>query len=73
MTAEVDTFIKDVSTTRTNIAAARRSISRGLPEPPGSLRSSGLVLMSPFRLMCGVRSPPQPHIWSSSTRQHKWG
>ena len=30
MTAEIDTFISDVSTTRTNIAAASSSISRRL-------------------------------------------
>ena len=35
MTAEIDTFINDVSTTRTNIAIASRTISRRLPEPDG--------------------------------------
>ena len=33
MTAEIDTFISDVSTTSTNIAIASRIISRRLPEP----------------------------------------
>src|SRR5687768_11613760 len=51
MTAEIDTFIKDVSTTRTNIAAASRSMSRRLPEPTGSIPSPGPVLMSTSRLM----------------------
>ena len=32
MTAEIDTFISDVSTTRTNIAIASRTISRRLPD-----------------------------------------
>ena len=32
-TAEIDTFISDVSTTSTNIAAARSSASRGFPAP----------------------------------------
>ena len=30
-TAEIDTFISDVSTTSTNIAAASRSANRGFP------------------------------------------
>ncbi len=51
MTAEIDTFIRDVSTTRTNIAAASSSISRRLPEPSGSMLSSGLLLMSPSRFV----------------------
>src|SRR3954454_18894882 len=42
MTAEIDTFIKDVSKTRTNIAIARRIISRRLPF--GVLTSPGPVL-----------------------------
>ena len=33
MTAEIDTFISEVSTTSTNIAAASSTISRRLPEP----------------------------------------
>ena len=36
MTAEIDTFINEVSTTRTNIAAASSTIRRRLPEPSGS-------------------------------------
>jgi hypothetical protein len=41
-TAEIDTFINDVSTTSTNIAIASRSASLGLPEPslPLALRST---------------------------------
>ena len=31
MTAEIDTFISDVSTTRTNMAMANRRASRGFP------------------------------------------
>ncbi len=34
-TAEIDTFISDVSTTRTNIAAASRIMSRVLPAAAG--------------------------------------
>ena len=49
MTAEIDTFINDVSTTSTNIAAASRTISRRLPEAGGSVPSSGAELMSPSR------------------------
>ncbi len=33
MTAEIDTFISDVSTTSTNMAMANRSARRGLPSP----------------------------------------
>ena len=47
MTAEIDTFINDVSTTRTNIAAASNTINRRLPPPAGSTPSTGLLLMSP--------------------------
>jgi hypothetical protein len=31
-TAEIDTFIRDVSITKTNIAAASRTASRGVPD-----------------------------------------
>jgi hypothetical protein len=47
MTAEIDTFIKEVSTTSTNMAAASRSISRRLPEPSVSVAFPGPALMSP--------------------------
>src|ERR1700728_3461802 len=40
-TAEIDTFMNDVSTTRTNIAAARRIASRGFAAPPGGVPSLG--------------------------------
>ena len=41
MTAEIDTFISDVSTTRTNIAMASRTIRRRSPRPAGSAPASG--------------------------------
>src|SRR6476646_7813005 len=41
-TYEIDTFISDVSTTRTNIAIARRIARRESPEPAGS----GLAVVS---------------------------
>ncbi len=40
-TAEIDTFISDVSTTSTNIAIASRIASRGLPEA-----SSGTLVVA---------------------------
>src|SRR4051794_2594245 len=49
-TAEIDTFIRDVSTTSTNIAAASSTIRRRLPDPSPATPSSGPVLMSPSRL-----------------------
>jgi hypothetical protein len=45
ITAEIDTFISEVSTTRTNIAADNRSASRGLPLFSSLTASSGAVLM----------------------------
>src|SRR6478735_11410940 len=54
MTAEIDTFIKEVSTTRTNIAMASRSIRRRLPEASGSESGVGSWLMSPSRWPNGV-------------------
>ena len=51
MTAEIDTFINDVSTTSTNMAAASSTISRRLPEPCGSAPSCGPLLMSPSRVV----------------------
>ncbi len=50
MTAEIDTFMSEVSTTRTNIAIARRIISRRFPWVSGAVSSAGLWVMSPFRL-----------------------
>ena len=47
MTAEIDTFISDVSTTRTNIAIASRTISRRLPPTRRFDAPDGLLLMSP--------------------------
>ena len=62
MTAEIDTFINDVSTTRTNIAAASRTISRRLPEPSGPASFAGPVLMAPS-------SAPVPRPAASSRFQ----
>ena len=45
ITAEIDTFISEVSTTRTNIAADSRSASRGLALFSSLTASSGAVLM----------------------------
>ena len=39
MTAEIDTFISEVSTTRTNIAIASSTISRRLPCVAGPVSS----------------------------------
>jgi len=47
MTAEIDTFINEVSTTRTNIAAASRIISRRLPAAGGSPPVTPSELVSP--------------------------
>src|SRR4030095_2254732 len=54
-TAEIDTFISDVSTTSTNIAIASRRARRGLPDvvsgaagAPGSVTGSGAE--DPLRL-----------------------
>src|SRR3984885_14830165 len=43
-TAEIDTFMNEVSTTRTNIAAANRIASRGFDPPPAPTASSGSAL-----------------------------
>ena len=44
-TAEIDTFISEVSTTSTNIAMASSTASRGLPVP-GSLVAAGVAPVS---------------------------
>src|ERR1700729_3785594 len=44
-TAEIDTFMNEVSTTRTNIAAANRSASRGFDPPSTCTTSSGSGVM----------------------------
>jgi hypothetical protein len=46
-TAEIDTFISDVSTTSTNIAMASRSPRRGLPVAGGATPVSGRSVTSP--------------------------
>src|SRR6478735_8760416 len=56
MTAEIDTFIKEVSTTRTNIAMASRSIRRRLPGTSGSEPWAGFCVMSPSRPPNGSQS-----------------
>ena len=43
MTAEIDTFISDVSTTRTNMAMANRRARRGFPSPWSSSDGVGRV------------------------------
>ena len=54
-TAEIDTFIKDVSTTRTNMAAASRIIRRRLPGPRvHCLRLVGYS-WRPFDFWCSAR------------------
>ena len=45
MTAEIDTFISDVSTTRTNIAVANNSARRGFPSPCSAGAGSEAELM----------------------------
>ena len=40
-TAEIDTFIREVSTTRTNMAIASSTIRRLLPCPTGSVSGVG--------------------------------
>src|SRR5262245_35437013 len=50
ITAEIETFINDVSTTRTNIAPASNNISRWLEGSVVSTPSARPVLMSPSRL-----------------------
>src|SRR4051812_5188691 len=46
MTADIDTFISEVSTTRTNIAIASKIIRRRFVEPGDSLTVAGSVLMT---------------------------
>ena len=46
MTAEIDTFISDVSTTRTNMAMARRRASQWLPSSRCPTGASGEMLMT---------------------------
>jgi hypothetical protein len=49
-TAEIDTFIRDVSTTRTNIAIARRTASRESPlDSSGVLTAASALTSSAFR------------------------
>ena len=46
ITAEIDTFIRDVSTTSTNIAAASKRARRGLALFSSGTKSSGTELMT---------------------------
>src|SRR6476659_6646340 len=46
-TAEIETFINDVSTTSTNIAIARSTASSGLPDVRSGTRSPGSVVTVP--------------------------
>src|ERR1700734_1959962 len=48
-TAEIDTFMNDVSTTRTNMAAARRIASRGFASPAGGKTSSDWLVIPALR------------------------
>src|SRR3954447_11282434 len=67
-TAEIDTFIRDVSTTRTNIAAASRTISRRPPGLSGSRASSAEpVPMSPSRLMLRCPRRGTARSWRQSS------
>src|SRR4030095_13273970 len=52
-TAEIDTFISDVSTTSTNIAMASRSPRRGLPVGGGATPGAGRSVTSPDRPRLG--------------------
>ena len=45
ITAEIETFISDVSTTRTNIAMASKTIRRRLVERSGAVASGESLLM----------------------------
>ena len=60
MTAEIDTFIKEVSTTSTNMAAASSSISRRLPDA-ASMLSCGPVVMSASRRIMLSPTGDVPH------------
>ncbi len=66
-TAEIDTFIKDVSTTSTNMAAANSSISRRLPDAD-SLLACGPVVMSASRriMLSPTGNLPHPRWMSDS-------
>jgi len=46
ITADIDTFISDVSMTKTNIAMAKRRARRGFPSPASSTPDSALALMT---------------------------
>ena len=61
-TAEIDTFINEVSTTSTNMAIASSSASRGLPWPLSAgmppVRCSSVLLLSSQVSAGGARHDP---------------
>ena len=66
-TAEIDTFISDVSTTSTNIAIASRMATSGLPVPSSGTAGRGFlghvvpsVCLSHIMVMGAQVSPPHP-------------
>ena len=58
MTAEIDTFISDVSTTRTNMAMASSRARRGFPSPCSSTSGSYTLLMRGSSLIGRSRVVP---------------
>ena len=71
-TAEIDTFINDVSTTSTNIAAASTSDSRVFPASPASARRRRLRQSrdgTDHATGCG---DPRCSMQSSATRLPDW-
>src|SRR6185312_8390097 len=65
-TAEIDTFMSDVSTTRTNIAIARRMASRRSPVPSAGPAAFGALVIGGQRTT--PRRPPQPSCPSGILR-----
>ena len=65
-TAEIETFISDVSTTSTNIAAASRNGSSGLAVSPGTLLVAAAVTAEPLPGLRGSRSERSSDASSSS-------
>src|SRR6478752_2893915 len=61
-TAEIDTFINEVSTTRTNIAAASRSIRRRLPLSTGAAGVSPSGASDTLVGDLAAQSPDHDHV-----------
>jgi hypothetical protein len=55
-TAEIETFISEVSTTSTNIAIARSSASRGLPVSSAGVPAPASVTASTLPTRCDART-----------------